>query len=75
MSSPLDYSRFAPPEHEEPWNHTFTVEVHTGIKENRGWDLWGENMLWKQVEEECRILKARGFDYRIRDERGIEWNL
>lgn len=75
MSSPLDYSRYASPEHDEPYDHEFTVEIMTGIRENRGWELWSEGLDWKEVESDTALLKKRGFDYRVWDERGKEWEL
>jgi len=75
MSSPLDYTRFEPPVSEEPWDHEFTVEIFTGHKENKGWDLWGEGMDWKTAEYESGLVKKRGFEVRVTDERGIAWEL
>lgn len=74
MSSQLDYTRFAPPEHEQPEGHTFTVEIHTGIKQNGGWDLLSEDVSWNQAVDDAEFMKKRNYAVRVRDERGVEWN-
>ena len=75
MSSAMDYTRFEPPTNEEPWDHEFTVEVQTGIKENNGWDLLCEGVDWNEAKRDAEFMKNKNYRVRIFDERGIEWEL
>ena len=71
----MDYSRFDVPEGTDTEAHTFTVEIHTGIKEYRGWDLLCEDVSWNQALNDAKFMKKRNYEVRVKDERGIEWNI
>lgn len=70
MSSPMDYTRFSPPEHKEPAG-VFSVEIRTGCKENYGWDLWEDDIpSYASAVKEARVVQAHRFEARIKDQEG-----
>lgn len=70
----MDYGRFEKGEGREP-RGVFTIEIHTGIKENWGWDLLSEDATWKQAVEDAEFMKARNYKVRVRDGEGREYDV
>lgn len=75
MRGVMDYSRFDVPEGATTEGKEFTVEIYVGQTPNHGYDLWAEGLSWDEVESDCALLKKRGFRYRVRDERGVDYDL
>ncbi len=64
---------FNPNTHKEP-EGLFNVEIHTGGKDNNGWDLWEEEVDYKEACREARVVRAHNFKARIKNVAGEEIN-